>query len=355
MGFHQILDEARQSHRQKAASHIAPFLASDFPCSRPPLGLALMQDAIEAVEVSHRYGDRLALDKLSLAIPSKSIVGLLGPNGSGKSTFFRLLSTLVPIQEGVVRIYGKDVSKELADVRKLIGVVFQSPSLDRKLTSHENIAFQGALLGVRGSTLQRKIAELSKLFRIEEHLHTRVEKLSGGLKRRVELVKGLLHDPQLLLLDEPSTGLDPTSRLELWQAIEQLRREHGTTILLTTHLIDEADKCDRVAILDEGRLAAWDSPENLRIQTGQTVLQVVADRPEEVLPWMESHLSVRGTQVGNSLRFILNDKNIALTDLYRDLSEKCSSVTIGRPSLEDVFIAKTGKAFEFPSIISKAK
>ena len=131
-----------------------------------------MQDAIEAVEVSHRYGDRLALDKLSLAIPSKSIVGLLGPNGSGKSTFFRLLSTLVPIQEGVVRIYGKDVSKELADVRKLIGVVFQSPSLDRKLTSHENIAFQGALLGVRGSTLQRKIAELSKLFRIEEHLHT---------------------------------------------------------------------------------------------------------------------------------------------------------------------------------------
>lgn len=304
-----------------------------------------MSAAVAIDGVWHRYGEKVALRDLTLQISTGGVVGFLGPNGSGKSTLFRLMSTLVPIQQGVIRILDRDIRENTDKVRGLLGVVFQSPSLDRKLTAHENIVFQGELVGIGRRELDSRIEELSHWFRIEECLGQRVEKLSGGLKRRVELVKGLLHEPDVMLLDEPSTGLDPVSRLELWQCLEKLRAERGTTVLLTTHLLDEAEKCDRIAIMDQGQLVAWNSPQVLRSETGERVLEVEAEDLGTIEEWVGQELGARGVVVGNRLRFLVKDCDERLWDLQQALVSRCRSVTIGRPGLEDVFFAKTGKTY----------
>lgn len=304
-----------------------------------------MSAAVTIGGLRHRYGERIAIENLTLDVSVGGIVGFLGPNGSGKSTLFRLLSTLVPVQEGTIRILDRDVSDKTDEVRGLLGVVFQSPSLDRKLTAYENIAFQGELVGLGRRELSSRIEQLSSWFRIQGQLSERTEKLSGGLKRRVELVKGLLHEPEVLLLDEPSTGLDPASRLELWQCLEKLRSERGTTVLLTTHLIDEAEKCDRIAIMDQGRLVAWDTPELLRGETGECVLELEGDDLESIGNWLFEELGERGVVIGNRLRYLVRERSDRFWSLQQALVLRCRSVRIGRPGLEDVFFAKTGKAY----------
>ncbi len=178
---------------------------------------------------------------------------MLGPNGSGKTTLFRLLCTLMPVQEGEIRVAGFSASSDPMAIRRQIGIVFQSPSLDKKLTVDENIACQGALYGIRGDSLRRRRNELLDQLQLRERRGDLCEQLSGGFKRRVELAKGMLHRPKLLLLDEPSTGLDPAARLVFWEAIRALAGQ-GTAVLMTTHLLEEADKADRVLILNEGRV-----------------------------------------------------------------------------------------------------
>ncbi len=304
-----------------------------------------MTAAVTIAGLWHRYGERVAIQDLTLNISVGGVVGFLGPNGSGKSTLFRLLSTLVPVQEGTVRILDRDVRDQMDEVRGLLGVVFQSPSLDRKLTAYENIAFQGELMGLGRRELSSRIEQLSSWFRIQDHLSERTEKLSGGLKRRVELVKGLMHEPDVLLLDEPSTGLDPVSRLEFWQCLEKLRVERGTTVLLTTHLLDEAEKCDRIAIMDQGRLVAWDSPEFLRSETGECVLELEGEDLESIGNWIFDELGEHGVMVGNRLRYVVRERNDRFWALQQSLVVRCRSVRIGRPGLEDVFFAKTGKAY----------
>ncbi|MCY3005191.1 MAG: ABC transporter ATP-binding protein [Planctomycetota bacterium] len=295
--------------------------------------------------LSHRYGEKVAIDDLSLEIPRRSIFGVLGPNGSGKSTLFRLLSTLVPVQSGTIRMLGYDVSKDQQAIRERIGVVFQSPSLDRKLTARENILFQAALYSIPQSQARARVAELSKALGIEEQLDIKIDKLSGGLRRRVELVKGLLHQPELLLLDEPSTGLDPLSRLELWHSLEQLRLEHSTTIVLTTHLLEEAEKCDRIAILDHGRLLVDDSPEALRTSTGQIVFSVATNEPHKVIEQLEKQYGFHGSFHGGSVRIVRQQTDISPMEVYASLGSLVSSMTIGPPSLEDVFLRLAGKSF----------
>jgi ABC-2 type transport system ATP-binding protein len=185
---------------------------------------------------------------------------LLGPNGGGKTTLFRILSTLYPPTEGTARIFGHDVGSEAAQVRSRIGVVFQSPSLDRKLTVRENLKHQGRLYGLSGRALASRIDLVMERLGVRDRDGDRVETLSGGLQRRVELAKGLLHEPRLLLLDEPSVGLDPGARHDLWTYLDELRRESNVTLLVTTHLVDEADRADRVAILRKGEIAAIGTP-----------------------------------------------------------------------------------------------
>jgi ABC-2 type transport system ATP-binding protein len=355
-----VSEKSGSSQREETVTNLFGFLASHIPLSRRALGTALMPEGLGPVSsttangssailiqgLTHRYGSKVALDDLSLDISQGSIFGVLGPNGSGKSTLFRLLSTLVPIQSGTIRILGSDVRSEQQRVREQIGVVFQSPSLDRKLTARENILFQAALYGISKSESKARSLELSQAFGIQEHLDVRVDKLSGGLRRRVELVKGLLHRPRLLLLDEPSTGLDPLSRLELWQALVRLQREHATSIVLKTHLLDEAQKCDRVAILDQGRLLVCDSPEQLRKSTGQVVFSIATAEEKTVLDLLAKDYGLQGICEQGSVRVILQESSVSAMDLYERLGGLATSITIGRPSLEDVFIRIAGKSFQ---------
>ena len=309
-----------------------------------PNGLELLP-AIRIEGLSHSYGTKRALDGLSLDIPAESIFGVLGPNGSGKSTLFRLLSTLVPIQSGKIEIFGLDVAKDPHRVRESIGVVFQSPSLDRKLTARENILFQAALYGLSQIHTRERISELSESFGIQQHLDTRIDKLSGGLRRRVELVKGILHQPKLLLLDEPSTGLDPLARLELWQSLVHLQREHSTTIVLTTHLLDEAQKCDQVAIMDEGRLLVSESPGRLQEATGQMVFSITTSDQQQVVELLMNRYGLRGILDHGTVRLVLQETKVSPIELFESLGPLATSITLGRPSLEDVFIKIAGKSF----------
>jgi len=219
----------------------------------------------------HRYPstrkgspERMALDQVSFTVQPREFFALLGPNGGGKSTLFHILSTFFTPTSGRALIFGNDVALDAESVRRRIGVVFQSPALDPVLTVEENLIHQGHLYGLRGADLRLRLRELTTRFGVADRLKDSVKTLSGGLKRRVELAKGLLSRPELLLLDEPSTGLDPAARLNLRQTLKELSRQDGLTVLLTTHFMEEAEACDRVAILDQGRLVALGTPAELK-------------------------------------------------------------------------------------------
>lgn len=307
--------------------------------------MTVSEFSLSVAGVSHRYGARVALDNVSFDVPKGSVFGLLGPNGSGKSTLFRLISTLVPLQSGSISVFGHDLMLEQSAVRRSIGVVFQSPSLDRKLTVHENLRCQGALYGIAGTDLTTRIQGLASMLGLENRLKDRCESLSGGLKRRAELAKGLLHRPALLILDEPSTGLDPAARLDFWQALSALKSKWGTTVLLTTHLMEEAETCDRLAILDSGRIVALDTPEALRLETGNRVICVSTREPQQVSGVLKERFGWEPTLDGDMVRVIASESPARIGEMIEVLGSQATSITVGQPSLEDVFMRKTGRVF----------
>src|SRR5882757_4530497 len=228
--------------------------------------------AIDASGLGFRYGEREALSDVSFAVARGEIFAFLGPNGGGKSTLFKLLSTLTPIQSGSARILGHNLAGETTWVRRRLGVVFQHPGLDGKLTVAENLAHHGHLYGITGKRLRERSTAMLELLRLTPRSRDLVETLSGGLQRRVELAKALLHEPELLLLDEPSTGLDPAARREFFNLLSRLRESDRVTIVLTTHHMEEAERCDRIGILDQGRLAAIAPPGELKQRVGGDVM-----------------------------------------------------------------------------------
>jgi ABC-2 type transport system ATP-binding protein len=302
-------------------------------------------DAVCISGVTHRYGARLAIDAISFNVPRGQLFGLLGPNGSGKSTLFRLVSTLVPVQSGSITVLGHDVVREQPAVRNCIGVVFQSSSLDRKLTVQENLQFQGALYGLSGLELTSRIQMLAEMMGLQDRLKERTERLSGGLKRRVELAKGLLHRPPLLILDEPSTGLDPAARLEFWHALCGLKENWGTTVLLTTHLMEEAEKCDCLCILDSGRVVAYATPDQLRRETGEMVISVSTREPRVVADVFKERFGWEGVVSNDQVRVIASDSPSRITEVLEVLGTRATSVSVGQPDMEDVFMRKTGRIF----------
>jgi len=298
--------------------------------------------AILVDRISHRYQSNLAIDSLTLKIPANQTVGILGPNGSGKSTLFRLISTMMPLQEGNIEVFGSSTRHDVFAVRSNIGVVFQSPSLDRKLTVRENLECQSALVGLAGKARSKRILEVMNQLSIVDRANDRCEKLSGGLKRRVEIAKGLLHRPRLLLLDEPSTGLDPVARLEMWKVLCELQSNEGVSIVMTTHLLEEAEKCDLLLIMNRGKCVAVDSPDALRQASGGDTITIDSAEPTAVADLLRQEFhwepKVVGSQVRISIDFAV--KHVAaIADL---LGNSMRSITIARPSLEDVFISKTG-------------
>lgn len=300
--------------------------------------------AIQISGLSHSYGAREALKSLELEIHAGEVFAFLGPNGGGKTTLFRLLSTLIPIQQGTGAIFGWDLSREQTDIRRTIGVVFQAPSLDKKLTVAENIRHQAALYGVTGAERRRRETELLNQLGIADRANELTETLSGGLRRRVELAKGMVHQPRLLLLDEPSTGLDPGARADLWQYLNQLRAA-GVTIVLTTHLLDEADRADRIAILDQGNLVALDTPDNLRDSIGGSTITIEVDDAERLVRDVKAQLSAHASIVDGRVRLECEEGPKMLAKLLQEFGDRIQAITLAKPTLEDVFIQKTGHRF----------
>jgi ABC-2 type transport system ATP-binding protein len=273
------------------------------------------------------------------------VLALLGPNGGGKTTLFRILSTAILPQSGNASIFGISTADQPAAVRRAIGVVFQAPSLDKKLTAAENLWHHGHLYGMRGGTLRGRIAEMLAWMDLSDRASDRVQTLSGGMQRRVELAKGLLHRPRLLLMDEPSTGLDPGARRDLWAYLRQARQRDGITILLTTHLMDEAEQCDRVGILHQGELVAMDSPQSLTRAVGDEVITLEARDAGRLAQALQSRLGIDCTVFENSIRMQRPRGHELVAQLYREFPEEIRAVTVRNPTLEDVFIHHTGRSF----------
>jgi ABC-2 type transport system ATP-binding protein len=301
--------------------------------------------AIEIIDLDLSYGGVQALRKVSFSVSTGEIFGLLGPNGSGKTSLFRVLTTLLSPTAGSITVFGENVERSPAVVRRFAGVVFQSQSLDRKLTVIENLRHQGHLYGLSGSELRQRTAEVLDRFGLVERGSDIVEVLSGGMKRRLELAKSILHRPRLLLLDEPSTGLDPGARREFWQYLEALNRQDGTTVLLTTHLMDEAEKCHRLAILDEGVLVALDTPEALKSRVGGDVIVLRTQDAPQLSRSIGSRFGVTAAVMDNTVRIERPRGHEFITDLVEAFPGQIDAVTLSKPSLEDVFIDMTGRDF----------
>ena len=311
-----------------------------------------MNDAIVIEELTHVYPKtrkqsepRRALGSLNLTVGKGELFAVLGPNGSGKSTLFRILSTLVQATSGTAHILGADLRSEPARVRGMLGVVFQHPSLDGKLTVQENLFHQGHLYALRGSELDRRIGETLSLVGLSDRADDLVDRLSGGMQRRVELAKSLLHKPPLLLLDEPSTGLDPGARKDFIGYLEHLRSNEGTTILLTTHILDEADRCSRIAILDKGSLVALGTPAELKQEIGGEVITLATADPETLAADIRKHSDAKAQAIGQFVRIERKHAHEYIPQLVEAFPGRIDSVTLSRPTLEDVFIHRTGHRF----------
>lgn len=310
--------------------------------SEPKTHAIVVSDLVKA------FGERRALDGISLEVRRGELFCLLGPNGGGKSTLFRILATLSLPDSGKAEIAGHDVVSSAAEVRARLGVVFQSPSLDGKLTILENLRCGGALYGLKGAELESRITEATKALNLSDRLNDIVETLSGGLQRRAEIAKCLLIRPEVLLLDEPSTGLDPGARLDLWAALENLRSQHGVTALCTTHLMEEAARADRVGIVSAGKLVALGTPEELTAAIGGDVISLRVSKEtgaDQLAKLISEKTGVPATVVEGEVRIEHAEAYALAARLAGEFPKEITSLRIARPTLEDVFIARTGRLF----------
>ena len=301
---------------------------------------------VEVENLSHAYGDRSALTDVSFRINAGEMFAFLGPNGSGKTTLFKILATLIPVGCGEVTLLGRNLAAEANRIRERLGIVFQHPSLDLKLTVAENLRHHGHLYGLWGADLRRRIREALDQQELTDRTNDLVETLSGGLRRRAELVKTLLHQPELLLLDEPSAGLDPIARRNLLESLENLRETAGVTVVLTTHILDEAEACDRVGILDSGELVAIGAPHELKSRIGGDVVIVESSEPDQLAPKISQKFGYDAALVGNALRVECDRGHEFVRDVAAAFPSEIRSARFGKPTLEDVYIKLTGRRFK---------
>jgi ABC-2 type transport system ATP-binding protein len=301
---------------------------------------------ISVQNLVHRYENRTALNGVSFDVRQAELFGLLGPNGSGKTTLFRILSTLMIPTGGRAVIMGCDAALDPASLRRQIGVVFQAQSVDPKLTAYENLWHQGHLYGLRGSALKRRVEEILSRVGLADRAKERVETFSGGMQRRIELAKGLLHHPGVLLLDEPTTGLDPGARRDLWQYLQILRDEEQVSVLVTTHLMEEAERCDRLAIMNEGNLVALGTPAELKSEIGGDVILLDAAKDAAALAQqIRARFQVETAVLGNQVRIEREGGHRFVPDLVEAFPGEIQAISVSKPALEDVFIHRTGHKF----------
>jgi len=301
---------------------------------------------IQVQNLTHRYGDRTALSNVSFEVRKGEIFGLLGPNGGGKSTLFRILSTMMVPTAGRALIAGHDVVRDPAAVRRQVGVVFQTQSLDKALTVEENLRAQGHLHGLRGAMLGERMERAMERLGLADRRRDLVETLSGGLRRRVEIAKALLHSPQVLLMDEASTGLDPAARRDLSRHIESLRSGEGVTILLTTHILEEAGRCDRLLLLHQGNMVAEGTPTELRARIGGDVVVLQTADTALLAANIEQRFGVRPVVRDDQVRVEIANGHRFIAEVVEAFPGAIESVGLHKPTLEDVFVDQTGASIE---------
>jgi len=301
---------------------------------------------IQVQNLTHRYGDRTALSNVSFEVRTGEIFGLLGPNGGGKSTLFRILSTMMVPTAGRALIAGHDVVRDSAAVRRQVGVVFQTQSLDKALTVEENLRAQGHLHGLRGVVLNERMERAMERLGLADRRRDLVETLSGGLRRRVEIAKALLHKPQVLLMDEASTGLDPAARRDLSRHIESLRSGDNVTILLTTHILEEAGRCDRLVLLHQGNMVAEGTPAELRARIGGDVVVLRTADTALLASKIEQRFSVRPVVRDGEVRVEIANGHRFIAEVVEAFPGAIESVGLHKPTLEDVFVDQTGASIE---------
>ncbi len=319
---------------------------SAFADNAPEATAAPAAPVISVQNLVHRYENRTALNGVSFDVRPAELFGLLGPNGSGKTTLFRILSTLMIPTAGRATIMGCDAVKEPGRLRRQIGVVFQAQSIDLKLTAYENLWHQGHLYGLRGAALKKRIYEILSRVGLADRAKELVETFSGGMQRRIELGKGLLHHPGVLLLDEPTTGLDPGARRDLWQYLKMLRDEEHVSVLVTTHLMEEAERCDRLAIMNEGNLVALGTPGELKSEIGGDVVLLDAAHDAGVLAErIRARFHVETTVLENQVRMEREGAHRFVTEVVEAFPGEIEAISVSKPALEDVFIRRTGHKF----------
>jgi ABC-2 type transport system ATP-binding protein len=309
------------------------------------------QTAIAVEHIWKRYGDFEAVKDVSFSVAEGEIFGLLGPNGAGKSTLIRMMTTLIPVTAGKAIVAGHDVAKDPDDVRRVIGVIPQALTSDQDLTVGENLSIYAKLYSVPHAQREKNIAEVLEAVDLTKWRDAQTKTLSGGMRRRLEIARGLVHNPRIFFLDEPTTGLDPVSRIAVWEMLNKLKSTRNLTMLLTTHYMEEADKlCDRIAIVDHGNLVALGTPVELKNSVaGANVVEVHFDREteewEERLTKLEGVTSVQPESAG-FYRVITKSGSkttMQIVELAASLGETLTSLTVQNTTLDDVFIHYTGR------------
>lgn len=298
---------------------------------------------IEVKNLTKKYGRLTAVDNISFSVEKGEIFGFLGPNGAGKSTTISVLATLLKSDFGQAIINGFNVNKERNQVRKSIGLVFQDSSLDDKLTAKENLYFHADLYKVNKTSFKERLPEVLKLVDLWDRRGHIVKTFSGGMKRRLEIARGLIHYPQVMFLDEPTIGLDPQTRFNIWEYVLKLKKEKDMTIFMTTHYLNEAEYCDRIAIIDQGKIVALDTPANLKKMVGGDIITMASADLEKLRHEIENKFSLAVKIQDERLKFEVTDGDKFLPKLFNKLEAKIISVELRKPTLDDVFLNLTGK------------
>ncbi len=308
---------------------------------------------IEVKNLTKKFGELTAVDNVSFNVEKGEIFGFLGPNGAGKSTTISMLATLLKPDSGQAVINGFNVDAERNKVRKSIGLVFQDSSLDDRLTAEENLCFHADLYRVEKNNRDKRLPEVLKLVDLWDRRKSIVKTFSGGMKRRLEIARGLIHYPQVIFLDEPTIGLDPQTRFNIWEYVLRLKKDKDMTIFMTTHYLNEAEYCDRIAIVDQGKIVALDSPVNLKKLVGGDIITLVAFNLEKLKREIEIKFSLKVKSFDDKLKIEVTDGDKFLPKLFNELEEKIQSVELRKPTLDDVFLKLTGKKIREEEASSK--
>jgi len=300
-------------------------------------------DVIEASNLVKRFGELEAVKGVSFSVKEGEIFGFLGPNGAGKTTTINMLCTLLKPTDGQAKVNGYDVVKERSQVRQSIGLVFQEPSLDDYLTAEQNLRFHGYAYGIPKNVLEPRLKELLEMMELWDRRKGKINTYSGGMKRRLEIARGLLHHPRVLFLDEPTLGLDPQTRRRIWDYIHDLRKRENLAIFMTTHYMDEAENCDRIAIIDYGRTVALDTLEKLKDGVGGDVISVKTEDNEEAMRLLEGQYKLKPGIENGIISFTVPHGEEFLPKFVSGFPLRLLSIGLRRPTLEDVFLKLTGR------------